>query len=321
MWRSSLVFLGLLTALFTAVYKSLDNLIVHNFITAPDGLTAAFSYLVVGGWTGVLAGIVFSLFLGRRLIDPAFGGVVFRNRKMHTRAFIAGGISAGSTLFLLWGNQFGDPSVLVALSTAAIAYTVFYDVLARMAKLGKIIVPASLVVLGSMLAAFSGSLEVTLTGIFFVLVVSNGLTAISEIAEQGGTQASDGVNFFIWRFVWLATAGTILALAVSAVRGYLPMLFETITVAISHLPWIILTMFFVFLGIGMKLTLKKANAVSVILLLLSAQVIIAYPITLIGEVLAPGIFGGLPHDPAIWVVRAVGAALLILGIFRLRKAT
>jgi len=51
MWRGITLRLSLLAAVFTAIYKTMDNITVHNFITAPDGLTAAFAYLIVGAWT------------------------------------------------------------------------------------------------------------------------------------------------------------------------------------------------------------------------------------------------------------------------------
>lgn len=317
--QGSVLFLGLLVALFTAVFKSMDNITVHNFITAEDGLTAAFSYLIVGGWTGVILGTVFSITLGKRLIDKQFNGIVWTNSKMHIQAMISGSISAGSTLFLLWGNQFGDPGALVALATGVLFYTVAYDVATKQTKLRYILVPVVGAMVGGSLAAFSGSLAVTATGVLFVLVISNGLAAVSEIAEQNGARASDGVNLFIWRFFWLAFTGTVMAVVVSGMRGYSELLFTTVSNAIHYLPFIGLTMFFVFLGIGLKLTLKKTNAISVILLISSAQVALAFPITIIGEFLKPGLFGGIPTDPLVWIARFIGVGILIWSILRLRK--
>jgi len=319
LWQGNIIFLGLLVALFTAIYKSMDNIVVHNLITAKDGLTAAFSYLIVGGWTGVILGVIFSILFGKWLIDKDFNGIIWNNRKMHLQALISGGISAGSTLFLLWGNQFGDPSALVALSTAVMVYTVAYDVITGQTKFRHIAVPIFGAIIGGALAAFNGSLAVTTTGILFVLIISNGLAAISEIAEQNGVRASDGVNLFIWRFFWLATTGTIIALAISATRGYTNLLFVTISNAINHIPFIGLTMFFVFLGIGLKLTLKKNNAVSIILLISSAQIVLAFPITIVGELVKPGLFGGIPTNPWVWIIRFIGASILIWSIFQLRE--
>lgn len=317
LWRTAFS-LALLAAVFTAIYKTMDNITVHNFIVADDGLTQAFSYLIVGGWTGVIFGLGFSLLLGRKIIDEDFNGLVFRNNTMHWQAIISGTISAGSTLFLLWGNQLGDPSMLIALGSGTILFTSLYDVTTKQAKFKDLAYPALLVLVGSALAAFGGSLAVTLTGILFVVFLSNGLSALSEIVEQKGVRASDGVNFFLWRFFWLATTGTILAIIVSGIRGYLGVLLETVISALKYIPFIALTMFFVFLGIGLKLVAKKFSAVSMVLIVLSAQIILGYPITLLGNWFSPGLFGEIPTELWIWLIRLVGATLIIWAIQLLR---
>jgi len=316
--RSNVLAIGLLAAFCTAISKGFDNFTVHNLITAPDKLTAAFAYLIIGGWTGVIAGTFFSLLLGRKVIDDKFRKIVFNNRQMHWSAFISGSISAVSTLFILLGNQLGDPSVIVALSTLTIVYTILYDLFTGQADWKYLFLPSVVTITGAMMAGFSGSLSVTAIGLFYVVVVSNGLGAFSEIIEQRGVRASDSVNLFIWRFFWLAITGTILAIAVSLARGYLSLLLATIQEGMIHLPWVITNMFFVFVALGLKFYLKGTQAVSVVLLILSAQIVLAYPITIIGDQLQPGVFGELPSPP-IWGVRIVGAMLLVWGIFQLER--
>ncbi len=318
-WRNSVIVMGLLTALFTAVYKSMDNASVHNVFIAQDRLTAAFAYLIVGGWTGAILGIVLALSLGQKLIDPDFKGLVIRNKQMHITALISGGLSAVSTLFLLLGNQFGDPGALVALGSGVLVFTVAYDLWEGNVAWQRIALPILAAIIGGSFAAFSGSLAFTLAGVLFVLVISNGITAISEIAEQKGTQASDAVSLFVWRFFWLAITGTVLAIAVSITRGYLDLLLTTIQQGLSFLWFVIITMFFVFLGIGLKLMLKAKNAVSVVLLILSVQVALAFPITYLGDLIHSELFGPIPHDQVVWGIRISGAALLVWGIFLLRR--
>lgn len=305
-----------LSAIFTAVYKSMDNITVHNFITAPDGLTAAFAYLVVGGWVGAISGSAFSLLFGK-MLDPDFERIQVKNGPMQVRALITGAISAGSTLFLLWGNQFGDPSAMIALGNVTTLYTLLYDIKRESVKVERVWIPTVLVVIGGMMSAFSGSLQITLLGFLFVLVISNGLSAFSEVVEQKGTRDSDGANFFLWRFFWLAFTGTVLAFSVSAIRGYLPLLISTILVGIHYVPWILLTMFFVFLGIGLKLVAKKKHAVSLVLLVLSLQIVLGFPITAIGNSLVPGLFGVVPASLTIWLIRLSGAGLIIWGVYDL----
>jgi hypothetical protein len=317
--RTNVLSLGLLAAFCPAIFRGLDNFTVHNLITAPDKLTAAFAYLIIGGWTGVIAGTFLSLLLGRKLIDDKFRKIVFNNRKMQWYAFISGSISAGSTLFILLGNQLGDPSMIVALSNLIIVYTILYETFTKKADWKYLFLPSIVTITGGMMAGFSGSLSVTAIGLFYVLVVSNGLGAFSEIIEQEGVYASDSLNFFIWRFFWLALTGTILAIVVSLARGYLSLLLATIQQGMIHLPWVITTMFFVFVAIGLKLYLKETQPVSVVLLILSTQIILSYPITIIGDLLQPGLFGELPTISSIWVIRIVGAILIIFGIYQIKK--
>jgi hypothetical protein len=238
---------------------------------------------------------------------------------MHSQAFLAGAISACSTLFLLWGNQLGDPSMLIALGGATIIYTVFYDIFTRQTTTKIIMMPAIIVFLGSLIASFGGSMQVTFYGVLFVLLISNGLSALSEIVEQRGVRASDSVNLFVWRFFWLATTGTVLALMVSSIRGKSDLLLITLQKAWAYLPWVLITMLFVFLGIGLKLYAKKNNAVSLVILLTSVQLFMAYPITLLGDLLRPGIFGDVPSEASIWAIRIVGAGVMVWGIFLVTK--
>jgi hypothetical protein len=316
--RNSAITIGSLAALCAAIYRSLDNYIVHNLVTASDSLTAAFAYLIIGSWTGVISGIVFSLVFGK-LIDSDFLGIVIKNPEMQRQSFISGSISAGGTLFILLGNQIGDPSVIIALTNLIVIYTILHDILTQQATLQQLFIPSTLIITGGMMAAFNGSLAVTLLGFFYVVVVSNGLTAYAEIVEAKGVRASDSINLYIWRFFWLALTGTILAFTVSLGRGYLDLLWQTMQEAWVHLPWIIATMFFVFLGLVLKLYLKKTQAVSVVLLILSTQLFFAYPITIVGSWIQPGLFGDVPSSAVIWLVRFTGSIMIALGVIRFRK--
>jgi len=78
-------------------------------------------------------------------------------------------------------------------------------------------------------------------------------------------------------------------------------------------------MLFVFLGIGMKLNAKKEGAISIVLITLSAQLILGYPITIVGNLLRPGVFGAIPLDYGIWGIRILGAALIIMAIYKTRS--
>jgi hypothetical protein len=319
--KNNTIIIGLLAALCTAIYKALDNYVVHNLILASDSLTAILAYLIIGSWTGLVTGIIFSLLIGKRLIDSEFDGIVFDNFEMHRQAFIAGSISSGSTLFLLLGNQLGDPSVLIALANLTVLYTLLYDIWKKQTTLAQTILPLALMTIGGMASAFNGSMAITGLGLFYIVIVSNGLAAYSEVIEQNGVRVSDSVNFFIWRFFWLAITGTAIAIVTSLARGYSDLLVQTIYKSLVYLPWVIATMLFVFLGVGLKLYLKKTQAVSIVLLILSVQIILGYPITLIGNLIQPGVFGVIPDDTWIWSIRSMGSISIILGIIIFHMTT
>ena len=319
--KNSVIIIGFLAALCTAIFRALDNYVVHNLILASDSLTAVLAYLVIGSWTGLITSIIFSISFGNKLIDPDFKGIVFNNFEMHRQAFIAGSISSGRTLFLLLGNQLGDPSVLIALASLTVLYTLLYDIWKKQTTLAQTILPLVLMTIGAVASAFNGSIAITALGLFYVVIISNGLAACSEVIEQNGVRVSDSVNFFIWRFFWLAITGTAIAIVTSLLRGYSDLLVQTIYKSFAYLPWVITLMFFVFLGVGLKLYLKKTQAVSIVLLILSVQIILGYPITLLGNLFKPGIFGNIPNDINIWAIRLIGSISIVLGIVLFQRSS
>jgi hypothetical protein len=316
--RKNAIVIGSISSLCTAVYKSLDNYTMHNLITAPDNLTAAFAYLIIGGWTGVISMGVFSLVFGK-LIDPTFTGITINNPKMHRQALISGSISAFTTLFVMLGNQIGDPSAIVALANLTVIYTIIHDIKKKQTTLKQILIPSILVVAGGMFAAFNGSLTVTALGFFYVVILSNGLDAYTKIVETSGIKDSDSVNLLFWRFFWLALTGTVLALFVSFFTGHLKLLYLTVQGGIIHLHWVVMTMFFVFLGMGLSFYMRKAKPLSMVLLITSTQILFTYPITILGSWIQPKIFGDIFISPMIWLIRGIGLTLIILGIIQLEK--
>lgn len=316
--RSSVVVMSLVASFFIALFRTMDNVTMHSFILADDPVVAVLAYLVVGGWTGVLVGISLASTVGR-LVDPNFRGISFSNNVMHWRAGLAGLAGAASTMFVLWGNQFGDPSGIIALANTTLVYTLAFELLTKKLSFGRIATPTILVFLGSSLAAFTGSVIVTLWGFLLVAVFSNGFGAVGELIEQKGVQVSDGVNMYLWRFLWLAASGTVLAFVITSLTGQVPHLLTTMSLALRYVWWIVLLMICVFFGMGLKLTLKKDNSVSVILLATTAQVVLGFPLTWFGDLVSPGIFGPIPTDLTTWLVKIGGAALLLVGLMKLRK--
>jgi hypothetical protein len=301
----------------------MDNITVHHFITDPDRFTAAFAYLIVGSWTVTITGFIIAPFAGK-YVDSDFTTIISRDVRLHVYAIFAGISAAVSTFFALLSYQTGDPSALVALSGATLVYIAIYDALRTKGISHVIFVPILISVIGSGMAAYTGSLVTTLSSLITMLLLSNSFGALSEIIEQRGVQRvgatkNCSTSLMLWRFLWMAISGTVMAFTVAAFRGRLGYLVFALEHALSALPFVILTMTVVFFAIGIKMVVKKTSLLSATLLIISSQVIFAYPITILGELAHPGLFGGLPSSFWVWIIRVAGAILLVCGILQIKR--
>lgn len=320
-YNVKLLWLGIVAAFLSAAYRIMDNYTVHNLVTGPKGITTAFSYLVIGACMAAVVIPVLTIAFGKSL-DPHFKGFVWGNKEMHWNAFISGSFAAGSTLFVLWGTQYGDPGALVALTTPTIVFTGLYEILwARTLSMRAATFPILAATIGSFCGAWSGSFEATLTGFVLVFVFSNIIGATGEIRERHGVKAVNAMNFMIWRFIWLAITATGIAVAASSLSGNLDELttriFDSLT--LETFVFVAVTFCFVFGGIGLKLVLKRDHAVSVVLIVMSLQVFIASGVAWFGNWYHPGVFGDTTYPWWVLPIRLTGLVLLIWGVYRISK--
>jgi len=321
-WSRKTFLISLTAAVFGALYLANDTFIMHRVIVYRDSFTAVSVYLVFGAWVGLICMLIYNSLFGK-WIDNDYPGFNFGTRKMETFALISGAIAAGSTAFCLMGNQSLDPSLVTALSNLSIIYLVGYDSLRRNISFKNIVVPMSLVVLGSALASItkiSGGFEITLAGILILLIGRCGTDAVEKIVRQQGVWKSDAITFNFWRFLWLAVFGTIFSLLVAFARGSIN---ELLTLFLqiwkSALPWILLTMFFVFFFSTLLQKAMKTGAISKVTLVVNFQIALGIPLTLLLNQIAPGVFGNISQETAVWVVRSVGALMIVFGIYYLRN--
>ena len=195
-----------------------------------------------------------------------------------------------------------------------VAYTMIYDLLKKEVRFKDIGIPFIFVLLGGFMASYGGSFKITIMSLFLMGVLSNLTTAISEEIEQYGVKCTDSVNFFFFRFLWLAVSGTTMAIIISLIMNKTSLLISLVVKLFNYSPLFILIMFFVFLGIGFKLTAKKEGVVSIILMIISIQIIFGYLFTFLGNYLVNGIFGEIPLNPILWLIRILGALILTFGI-------
>ncbi len=320
-WSRVAFLSSLAAALFGAFYLANDTFIMHRVIVYPDDpFTAISFYLITGGWIGAVCTLAYNRIFGKK-IDKDYPGFNLGTLKMQLFAIVSGAIAAASTAFCLVGNQKLDPSLVIGLSTVPIFYLGFYDSWKGYIKLRSIILPGIFVIVGALLTSvenLSGEFKVTLIGILVLLIGRSGTDALEKVVRQEGVWKSDAVTFNLWRFLWLSIIGTILVFVIARGRGKLGELIAIRELFFPALPWILLTMFFVFFYNTLIQRAMKTGAVSKISIVLSLQITLGIPIALIGNKVRPGIFGEIPSDPWVWIVRSVGIGLITSGIIFLR---
>lgn len=319
-WSRATFWISVIAAVLGALYLVNDTYIMHQVIVAEDAFTAVSAYLIFGGWVGTLCFLIYNAFLGKWL-DHDYPGFNFGTLEMQILALISGTIAASSTALCLAGNQSLDPSLVTALANLSILYLVLYDWVGKRVSWTKIKLPALLIVGGSIFASvtrLTGGLKVTLFGILILLVGRCGTDALEKIVRQRGGKRSDAVTFTFWRMFWLSVTGTVFVIAIALTRGTsyeLTTLLRTIWK--PALPWVLLTMLFVFFFNTLLQKAMKTWVLSKISMVVSLQIALGIPLTLIADHLWPGVFGEIPTDFNVWMLRAVGVLLMILGVIRL----
>ena len=196
-----------------------------------------------------------------------------------------------------------------------------YEVSGSKVNFRQAIVPVVLVVLGAMLFTYNpvAGTFISWTGFLVLVLLKNGVTAIGEILEQTGVLSGDATSFGFWRFFWLTITGTILAVTVSLIRGQFATYLTALGAAVHGLPWIALTMFLVFFGVGLKNAAKKYTNVSNVMMFMTIPIVLGLPLTLLVNIFWPGTFVGVTFDVLTIVLRLAGALLILFGLIKARK--
>src|SRR3989344_2224478 len=182
----SVFVLSLVSGVFAAAYKAADNAMVHRYITSDDNLIAASTYLIIGGWVGVITRIFYSFIFGHRFIDDSFKGLLSGSRRMHKLAATAGSLSALGTLCILRGNQGADPGVIVALGSFSMVFMVKFDKKKGQHLGTNFLLLSSLVLIGCVLASYQGSWSFPWFTMGLVLLVASPINGYNTHLGQEG---------------------------------------------------------------------------------------------------------------------------------------
>ena len=311
-------------AFFGSLFLANDTFVMHRIILCNDKFTAVSAYLVLGAWVGTFYTLLCGLALGK-WFDKKYPGFSFGSKKMQLFAIISGTISAGSTIFCLVGNQNLDSSLVTSLSNVAILYVATYDALCKRVAMKDVLIPIAMVLVGAFLASttkLSGGLEVSLIGIVVLVFGRCATDATDQVVKQRGVWRSDAVTFAFWRMFWLAVSGTVIVITIAHIRGTYGQLSNLLNeVVASPIAWffVFLTMFFVFFFQVFLHRAMQTSAVSMIAIIISAQIVFGIPLLILIDYFQPGVLGQTPNNATAWICRISGAAIIVTGIFCLNR--
>jgi len=322
-WSAEILLMALGGAVFHAFSTSNDNFIMHHKITHPsDSFVPIAFYLLIGSGVGIVCLTAYNPIFGN-FIEPNYSGFKVGSWQAQRSAMIAGSLGAVSTMFYLWGNKKFDPSLVLGLSGSTVLFLSVYDSIKGRLVFQTIIVPVWLLIIGAGLTSIKrirGGLKITIAGLLVLFVGRSLVDTTEAICRQIGGYQMDAVNFCFWRFIWQAVTLTILVLIRTSTTKRLKHLLLMRKQLKSALPWIILTMFFVFLSNALFQKAIQTGLISKTRLVMNSSIALGVPITLVANRIFPGIFGeDLPRQKTVWVLRALGVLLIVVSVALLAK--
>jgi hypothetical protein len=235
----------------------------------------------------------------------------------------SGFLSAVTTFFSLWASQIVDPSVVVILANVSILYIVIYDIWQKQIEWKRILIPTILIIGGSIQASLESLSSFSDQRLWLgvaLLVFGRGLPqALSQIIDQIGVtnrekSQIDSVNRAFWRFCWLTIWGVAGVLLWVTVNGDFITFAERLWYFTQIAVWpIVILMVIVTIGNAALMVARELGAASEVSLLVTIQVIAIIPITVLGDLWFPGIFGDVPQG-AIWLIRILGAIYVTVSV-------
>jgi len=310
-----------LAVVLTVLYKLGDGYVVGHLIHSQDKLISTLVYLTIGATTGLVINFLMCKIpvLGKT-IDPGFRGTVGgMSSKAHFKAMVSGVFSAIATGIYLWSFRTLDPSIVVPLTSLSVLYIAVFEAFRGKIKFGSVLPSIGLVFAGVAIASFNETVNWTVTGetLLIVLLVYNLMNAASELASKSGVDASDAISYGFWRFFWLTASAIAIAFGTSLALGVFSQFVQLLFSSLSAIPFISLVMVVVFFANGWaNRGLALSNATTKNLAMMS-QVIFSVFATAVVAVLWPSVFPAAPVTVMQWVLRLVGAILLMSGVFRL----
>ncbi len=307
--------------LLTVAYKLGDGYVMSKLIVSSDKLVSTLVYLTMGSFVGLVINFLLCQTPIGKMIDGSFKSIKGMSAKAHKTAIVSGILSAIATGIYLWSLRTLDPSIVIPLSSLAVLYIAAVDALRGRIQFGKLVPSVLLVIVGVSIASFKESANFSLTGgvLITVLFGYNLVNAISELASKDGVDDSDAISYGFWRFFWLTVAALVIAVGTSVAMGSFGEYVRLFAASLTAVPFISFLMVVVFLANSLAnkgLALSNATTKN---LVMTSQIIFSVFATVLVSLVWPSIFPSAPATATEWVLRLVGAFLLMWGIVRIRK--
>jgi uncharacterized membrane protein len=309
--KVSYVTFALIASVFYVLYNVFDNANLHG------PLKNFYSYSIVGGIIGIIVTFVLGRIIGKK-IEPDFTGFKILPKKAMMFALGAGIIGSVMTAFYLLSSSLYDPSIITPLTQTALIYLLLVDSLfiektsPNLTEIESIII----IIIGSFLVTFNTA-QVNLLAIPLMLVFYNLFLVCYVILKQKGMRVIgvDAVNFRLWMMIFLSVFLIIISSSITILNGtFSNVIGLIITNFTNYLPWVILSMAFVFFFFVFDLKALKIGKASLVQSLESLSIILAIPITLIASYFLPNVFGIIEWNAYSWLVKISGAVLILAGI-------
>jgi len=325
--KAEFYLLALLSGVFVSFYVLMDSYGLKALVTDP------YVYSFLCEWIGLITCFLYLLFLsipitinGKKrcvgfYLDPYFQGLKIPRGKSLQYILGAGLVASISTITYFIAMSFSDPSMMLPLMRFSTIYLLIVDFIREKDVPSAIEIESILsVTLGAFLVTLSKG-EIDLYTVIITLVVMNGcftiytifMKKLQEISENG--KKNDSLNLRFWSLFFLT-----LFLSVMLI----PFLDKTKIEMIQKLffsPIIFLfftiNMGFAFLSYVMYIRALGKGKMSIVNAIVSINIILGIPLTLLGVKLAPHVFEYVSYDVFLWIIKIVGTIFVIVGILAL----
>lgn len=321
--------LAIASGLLAGVYASLDNYVVTHPLSHPERTTTAYSYVILGGWLGVIITLLGGILVGNRFgfnyLDLSLG--------LNPMVILSGIVGGISTVLFLLASIEHNPGIVVPFSRTSLFYIVLFESIFIIKKepsilgiLGLLLIPIGAYLIVSprrkKVAEQEKSTDHSSKSNYYLLWLMSVFIALYVLfrKEVMGTGEVDVINFRFWLALWLAIVMTLFAVGQSYLERRLV---ERLRFLISRFRGAFLTVFIsmtiVFLSFILELEAYRRGGPAWIVASYTAldsvaAFLIAFVLNFSSREDLSTAFGDPMADLTTWGVRFVGVLLIVLAV-------